>query len=250
MRFASVSACPLFLIKYPLSVALPLETLIELAIDVERKKMEIILESYRATWTMCLGLLVFAIVTAALVTRVSVPKLDWVMKAKPVFAASLLLWFLFLSLMLTLIDEPSIPLPEWISMSMVFMLSAFLGIPLSVPMLAVAVWSMHAAACKQPIRLGALVTLALGTFMLGCAASNVHDLLWCGCYTEGFTQHRPAGSDIQAFIDLGSLFGISTEITADYATLGACAVVLIITELIIACASLRRFMRLYSNDEA
>jgi hypothetical protein len=75
-------------------------------------------------------------------------------------------------------------------------------------------------------------------------AFNAHDFLYCGIITKGFAKHYPAGADVQAFIDLGDFFGIPQHVTADYATLGACAFFLIAAELIMAFASLRRLVKL------
>jgi hypothetical protein len=85
-----------------------------------------------------------------------------------------------------------------------------------------------------------LALVLLGSFALGCAASNIHDVAWCGTITDGYTHHHKAGYDLDYFVAFGNYFGISRDVLADYATLGPCALVLVLGELLVALACFTR----------
>ena len=204
-----------------------------------------------ATWPMCVGLLAFGASVSALIRYLRLPWLDFSLNAWAVFWISVSSWFISHSIMLTLVDSPYLNLissARQETITWLFMLGAFLGIPLTVPLLAAAVWSLYRAARRERVRCGPLFLLMLGTFMLGLGTSNAHDFLWCGIITEYFTKHYPAGNDLLFFIVLGRWFGIPEKVTADYATLGSCAVVLIAAELMMGVTSLRRWTRSLQNE--
>lgn len=213
--------------------------------------MTLFLPSLLATWPMCVGVLVFAAVVSVVVWFLRVPRLDVRLNAWVVFWVCAIAWFISHSIMLTLVDSPYLNLISSANQEVItwlFMLSAFLGIPLTVPLLAGGVWSLYCGARREAVRLGPLALLMFGTFMLGLGTSNAHDFLWCGIITEYFTKHYGAGSDLLFFIVMGGWFNIPEQVTADYATLGSCAVVLITAELMMGTTSLYRWVRLMKAD--
>ena len=107
-----------------------------------------------------------------------------------------------------------------------------------------------AAALRTQDAVVGAASLALvmrGTFGLGCAASNIHDVAWCAAITDNFTKHFAAGFDLDYFVAFGNKFGISREVLADYATLGPCAFVMVAGELAVAAACFLRLSKLSEN---
>jgi len=209
--------------------------------------MTLFFPSLLATWPMCVGLTIFAAAVSACVWYLRIPRLNVSLNALAVFWLCIILWFVSHSIMLTLVDSPYLNLISSANQEVItwlFMLSAFLGIPMTIPLLAASVWALHCAMKREPVRLGPLALLMFGAFMLGLGTSNAHDFLWCGIITEYFTKHYAAGSDLLFFIVMGGWFGIPEQVTADYATLGSCATVLITAELMMGAASLYRWARL------
>lgn len=201
------------------------------------------LNAYAKTWDMCLAMFLFFVVVGLVARFMPVGRLDTAISPRPVLYGCLSIWFFLLSVCLTLIDFPHFNLtPEmkdWL-----FMFSAFLGIPVSVPFLAGAVWAAAYQLNNAPVRLLPLALIMLGSFALACAASNIHDVAWCGVITNGYTGHYAAGYDLDFFVAFGEWFGIARETTADYATLGPCAFVMVIGELITALCCFKRLSAL------
>ncbi len=176
---------------------------------------------------------------AFLALLLKIGKRDWECPPMPVFYLSVAVWFLLLSLLLTLIDEPRLDALKGIE-SLAFMVSAFFGIPLSMPLLAVAVHARVCALHGKRLGLGAALLMALGAFALGLAASNIHDIVWCGAITEGFAKNVKAGGDLDAFAWLGGRLGIPDGTMYDYLTLGSSAFVMVLGEIGWAVACFRR----------
>jgi len=199
-------------------------------------------EAYIETWPM--GLLSLAVLwgVAALAWWFRAPRLDRLLPAKGVFWACVVPGFVVLALCLTLIDKPhfdvSAETKNWL-----FIFSAFLGIPLAVPLLLCAVWALAHQVRGEKARLSSLALVALVGLGLGGSASNLHDVLWCGIITDGYTQHFKAGYDLDLFVAFGNLFGIPDEVLQDYATLGPYTVLLVLGELTVAAAALLRLLR-------
>jgi len=192
-------------------------------------------QSYSETWLMCLACFGFFVAVAALTWKIRVPGWDPALPSHPIFAASAAAFVLFMGILLTLIDKPHLSAtPE--TLEWLFMFSAFLGIPMAIPLLAWSMWALAHSLRGEPMRLGAFLLIGLGSFALGCAASNMHDLLWCGIITNGYAEHFKAGYDLDLFVAFGSHFGLSREVCADYATLGPYTAVLIAGELLVAVA--------------
>lgn len=211
--------------------------------------MTVVLHAYLMAWPLCLGILAFAAAVSAAAHFLRIPRLDVTLNAPAVFWGCLAAWLVFFSIIMTLIDSPYLKVSQEVIVWL-FMTSAFLGIPMSVPLFAGTVWALCLAARGERVRLGGLLLLFLGTFMLGCVTSNMHDVLWCGVITDWYTKSYPAGGDLLPFYALGRIFLIPTERIADYAVFGPCAFVLILAELIIAFFSLRRLLRLGASDSS
>jgi hypothetical protein len=146
---------------------------------------------------------------------------------------------------MTLIDSPRLPLSKEM-IDWLFMFSAFLGIPVSIPLFAAFVLAWHSNMQGKDVELSKLALVMLGTFGLGCAVSNMHDVLWCGIITDGYSKHYSAGYDLDVFVAVGGLFGIPREILADYTTLGPCAMVLILGELLVSVVCGLRLRKLHA----
>jgi hypothetical protein len=123
------------------------------------------------------------------------------------------------------------------------MLFSFLGIPLTIPMLTGAIWALSRGVHNERTPLSELVLVMLAGFGLGCAASNIHDIAWCGVITNWYTQPFEAGYDLVVFATVGQWFGISEEVLYDYATLGPCAAVLVAGELMVSVVCFLRLWR-------
>lgn len=202
----------------------------------------LILEALVKTWSMCLCTLGLSVVVALLVYRVRMPRLDPNLPAKPVFWLCIAGWFVLMSVCLTLIDKPHFDLAP-LTKNWLFMVSAFLGIPMTVPLLACAAWALAHEFVGKPVRLSALIVMAVGSFALGCAASNIHDVVWCGAITDWYTQHHKGGYDLDAFVAFGKRFGIPGPVLKDYATLGPYAMLLVLGEITVAVASFIRLRK-------
>ena len=199
----------------------------------------LIVQTFLAVWPLCVGFAVFFCCVSLLTWFLRIPRLDWMLPARTVFGVALIAWLLLLSVLMTLIDSPHLHLSKY-TIDMLFMVSAFLGLPLSMPMLASCIFSLVYALRGERVRLSSLLLVSLGTFALGCVTSNLHDVAWCGIITDGFSKHYAAGGDLDAFVWTGMLFGIKREVLADYATLGPCAIVLVLGELLVAITSFGR----------
>ncbi len=206
-------------------------------------RLSMLCDVYAKTAYMCLGLLVFFGVVSLLACFLNVRRLNFDIRAKTAFWACLVPGFILITVCLTLIDEPRWGLSGGV-MSWMFMLSAFLGVPVALPLLAGAAWASAHRLLKAPVRAGSFALVLLGVFALGCAASNIHDVIWCAAITNTYAHHEVAGGDLAAFVALGNKFGIASEVLSDYATLGPCAIVMVIGELTVAAACFRRLARL------
>ena len=206
-----------------------------------------IAQTYLAIWPLCVGFLVFFGMVSLLAWRLRIPQLDYALPARAVFWITLIVWVVLLSGLMTLVDSPHLPLSKY-AIDMLFMVSAFLGLPLSMPVLATCIFSLVYALRKECVPLSSLLLVSVGTFALGCVTSNMHDVVWCGIITDGYSKHYAAGGDLDAFVWVGTLFGIKREILADYATLGPCAIVLVLGELLVAVASFGRLTALHTSN--
>ncbi len=200
------------------------------------------LSAYPKTWPMCLATVLFFAVAVGLTLRVRVPRLDRALPARPLFWGLVVAWLVLMSLLLTLIDKPHFALSGE-AKNWTFMFSAFLGVPVTVPLLAGAVWALNHHLLRKTVRLSGLVLLAIGAWGLGCAASNIHDVLWCGVITDGYSKSFEAGYDLDLFVAFGECFGIEGKILADYVVLGPYALLLVAGELAVATAAFIRLGR-------
>lgn len=207
-------------------------------------RASIFLEAYGKTWSMCFVFLLFFASVAMLARRLRLPQFDCDIPAKRSAWLCAVPGFLLLALCLTLIDKPKFPMTD-VTAEWLFMFSAFLGIPAALPLITGGIWALAHHMQELPLRLSSLALLMLGTFALGCAASNLHDLAWCGAITDGYTKHFAAGYDLDYFVACGQYFGIPRETLGDYATLGPFAAVLVLGELLVAAAA---FARLLSEE--
>jgi hypothetical protein len=212
-------------------------------------RLSLLADVYGKTWSLCLALLVFFGVVGLLAYRLRVKRLDFRIPARPVFWGCVVPGFVLMAVCLTLIDKPYFHIPDE-TKNWQFMFSAFLGVPVSLPMLAGAAWAAAHYLQRIPVRVSSLALLMLGVFALGCAASNIHDVVWCGAITDWYLHHHKAGYDLDYFVALGKPFGISREVLADYATLGPCAVVLVAGELFVALACFLRLGQPLDNGQS
>ena len=209
----------------------------------------IALQTFQAIWPLCVALGVFFALVSWAALCLSIPRLNCMLNSWRVFWSSLITWLIFMSIVMTLIDSPHLNLSKG-AIDMLFMVSAFLGLPMSVPLLAVGLWALTYALRNERVPLASLVWVMLGTFGLGTAMSNVHDILWCGIITEGFTKHFAAGPDLVVFAFVGRLFGISDKVMYDYATLGLCAVLLVTGEMVVVWSCFLRLKKTYAKNIA
>ena len=203
----------------------------------------LIFQAYLDTWPLCLGLACFFVMLSGLAHFVRMPWGKHTVNARFLFWSSLLFWLVFMSIITTLIDSPYLPVSQE-AITWLFMLSAFLGLPLSMPPLALAVWALYAAAQRRRVRFSTVGLLSLGFFALGAVTSNMHDVLWCGIITHGYNHPYPAGGDLAFFYAVARLFSIPDKISADYATFGACMIIMVMAELMLAAVCLRRVHRI------
>ncbi len=206
----------------------------------------LIFDTYVRMWPMLIGIVALFIVLIGLIWRVRAPRLDLDLRPGRVLWSCLISWLVLASVCLTLIDEPYFSVSQDVK-NWMFMLSAFLGIPLTMPLLAGMVWAWGCRVRNEPVMLGALVLVMLAAFWLGCAASNVHDIVWCGVITDGYTKHYAAGSDIAFFIEPAKWVGIPESISADYASLGPFAIIFVVGELMVFAASFGRLNHSYAR---
>lgn len=200
--------------------------------------------SYSYTWSMCLFTFAFFAAFGALAYWLRFPKLDISLRPGPIAAVFGAIALVLMAVLLTLIDKPHLnasrEMIEWY-----FMFSAFLGIPVAMPFIAGAVWALAHYLKEEEMELGGLLLVCLGAFALGCAASNMHDVAWCGIITKGYSEHYKAGFDLDIFVAFAKWFGIPEEISADYLTLGPYTVVMVLGELTAAAGAFLRLHKLY-----
>ncbi len=205
----------------------------------------LVFQTYMNAWPLCLGLIGFLAVLSGFAHFVWLPRRECSVNARPLFWATLVFWVVFMSIVTTLIDSPYLPVSQE-AITWMFMISAFLGLPLSMPPLAVAVWALFAAARRERVRVSTLCLLSLGAFALGAVTSNMHDVLWCGIITHGYSQPHPAGGDLAFFYAVARLFPVPEKIYADYATFGACMIIMVLGELSVAAVCLHRVFKIES----
>jgi hypothetical protein len=194
------------------------------------------------TWPLCLTFLAFfGIVSGA---AWFIPWLKWrrSLSSGPAFILLTLLWVLTMGICLTFVDSPYLNASSEV-ISWLFMLFSFLGIPLTIPLLTGAVWTLAHGVRGERTPLSELLLIMLAGLGLGCAASNIHDIAWCGIITQWYTKPYGAGGDLIAFATAGQWFGISEKILYDYATLGPCAAILVLGELMVSATSFARLWR-------
>lgn len=206
----------------------------------------LMLQAFRDTWTLCVGILVFFGVLSAIVHYLRFSRFQWTVNARGLFWVSLLLWLVFMSIVMTLVDSPYLKLSQ-AAINMLFMVAAFVGLPLCMPPLVAAFWGLYAALRGERVRLSTLLLLLLGSFSLGAVTSNMHDILWCGIITDWYSKPYAAGSDLVAFYFVAGFFGLPMEMLTDYAVFGSCMVVMVIGELVLAHFCLRRIIRIESQ---
>ncbi len=208
----------------------------------------LIFDTFSRTWPMCFFSFLFFAIVAIVTVWFRVGSLDVRLPAGIVSSALLVGWLALSGVCLTLIDKPHFDMtPEmkdWL-----FMFSAFLGIPLTVPMMSGGIWALAHYLRREPVRLSSLSLVSLAGFALGCAASNIHDIAWCGVITSGYTQHFKAGYDLDIFVAFGQMFGIPREALADYATLGPYTMVLVAGELLVAMTALWRLRVVFDAEK-
>lgn len=204
----------------------------------------LIIETYARMWPLIIGIVALVIAIMGLIWRVRLPRFERPLRPGRVLWSCLIAWLILASVCLTLIDEPYFSVSKEVK-NWMFMLSAFLGIPLSMPLLAGMVWAWGCRLRNESVALGALVLVMLAAFWLGLAASNVHDIVWCGVITDGFRKHYGAGSDIAFFYGPATWLGIPKSVAADYAALGPFAIIFVAGELAIFTTAFARLNRSY-----
>ncbi len=200
------------------------------------------------TWPLCLAFLVFFCAASCAAWWFPWRKWSCAVSSTGVFVAFTVLWVATMGICLTFVDSPYLNLSK-AAIDWLFMLFAFLGIPLTIPFLTGAVWAFSHGARGERTPLAGLLLVMLAGFGLGCAASNIHDIAWCGIITKGYTVPYKAGGDLLAFATAGEWFGISEETLYDYAALGPCASVLVLGELVFAVVCFARIARLGHNKD-
>ena len=103
-------------------------------------RLSLFADVYGKTWSMCVALLLFFGVVGLLAHRIRVKRLDFRIRARPVFGVCVLPGFVLMAVCLTLIDKPYFHMSD-LAKSWLFMFAAFLGVPVSLPMLAGAAWA-------------------------------------------------------------------------------------------------------------
>lgn len=206
----------------------------------------LVFETFKAIWPMCLGFIALFLAAGALVYFLRIPRWERSLNARAVFWVCCVLWVIFMGIVMTLVDSPYLPLSQG-TITWLFMLAAFLGIPMAMPLLAGIFWALQCSLRKESIPLSTLLLVMFAAFGLGLAISNMHDILWCGIITDGFSKHYKAGGDLDFFVYAGLPFGVPRETTADYAALGPFAILLVIGELFWTAVSV---LRLKKNNTA
>jgi hypothetical protein len=202
-----------------------------------------------AVWPMILFIVVLFASLSMVALKLRIPALECELPPKPVFRVLIVLWFIFICILMTLIDSPYIDALKGIE-SMLFMVSAFFGLPLSMPIFTVAIYAFICGMHKKRVLFSSACLLGLGSFGLGLAFSNVHDVVWCGCITDGYSHAHKAGGDLAAFAWLGERFGLPDDRLYDYATLGPGAFIMVLGELLMAFAAFLRLKWNYESTEA
>ncbi len=205
----------------------------------------LILETYARMWPMVIGIVALVIGLVGLTWWVRVPRFERPLRPSRVLWSCLIAWLVLASVCLTLIDEPYFNVSKEVK-NWMFMISAFLGIPLTMPLLAGMVWAWACHLRNESVALGALVLVMLAAFWLGLAASNIHDIAWCGVITDGFKKHYTAGSDIAFFYKPATWLGIPESVAADYAALGPFAIIFVAGELAVFATTFARLNRSYA----
>lgn len=194
------------------------------------------------TWPLCLMFILFF--GAASYAAWWFPWRKWsgALPSGVVFFVFTVLWVITMGICLTFVDSPFLNLSRE-AIDWLFMLAAFLGIPLTIPLLTGAVWALAHGIRGERTPIAPLLLVMLAGFGLGCAASNIHDIAWCGIITKWYTQPYKAGGDLLAFATVGQWFGIPEEVLYDYAALGPCTFIMVLGELAFASTCFARLIR-------
>jgi len=191
------------------------------------------------TWPLCVAFAVFYGAASCAAWWFPWRKCKCTLPSGPTLIVLSLLWVAAMGVCLTFVDSPFLNLSKT-AIDWLFMLFAFLGIPLTIPLLTGAVWALAYGAHRERTPIAGLLLVMLAGFGMGCAASNIHDVAWCGIITKWYTQPYAAGGDLLAFATVGQWFGIPEKVLYDYAALGPCAAVMVLGELVFAAACLAR----------
>lgn len=193
-------------------------------------------------WLLCLAFAAFFVAVAAAAWWIPWSKWHRSVSSGCTFIVFVMLWVITMGACLTFVDSPHLDLSKE-AIDWLFMVSSFLGIPLTIPLLTGAICAFSRGLRNERTPLPELVLIMLAGFGLGCAASNIHDVVWCGVITEWYTQSYKAGYDLVVFATVGQWFGISEKVLYDYATLGPCAAVLVAGELMVSAICFCRLWR-------
>jgi hypothetical protein len=204
--------------------------------------MSLVPDAFIKTGPMCFFSFAFFVLVAIMAMNVRIRQLNFHLPSGFIAYSFFIIWVILSGICLTLIDKPHFDMTP-VMKDWLFMFSAFLGIPVTVPLMSGGVWALAHHLKGQKVTLSSLALISLAGFAMGCAASNIHDVVWCGVITDGYSQHHAAGYDLDLFVAFGQMFGIPREVSADYATLGPYTMVLVTGELLVAVVSLIRLRK-------
>ena len=193
-------------------------------------------------WPLCLSFILFFAGVSAVAWWMPWGKWRCSVSSGYTFIILSILWVITMGVCLTFADSPRLELSRE-TIDCLFMFSTFLGIPMTIPLLTGAIWALSRGVQNERTPLSELALVMLAGFGLGCAASNIHDIAWCGVITHWYTQPFEAGYDLDVFAAVGKWFGIPEKVLYDYATLGPCAAVLVVGELLVSVVCFTRLWR-------
>lgn len=176
---------------------------------------------------------------AILLYKLHIPNFH--LSPKPLFKITIPILFISLSLILTFIDKPPLNLsPETIDW--LFMFSAFLGVPLLLPLLSSSIYSLFSHLHNKKLSLPSIIYLSIFTLFLGCAASSIRDIIWCATHSNFFSTYDPGGYDLSIFFSFGSLLGVTPSTTQNYSTFGQYSILLFICEILLSYMSYKKLI--------
>jgi len=122
-------------------------------------------------------------------------------------------------------------------MFVVFAILAFYILPIALGFLGLYAYIIG----REEYHFGSAILLVVGMVSFGCLGSNLHDVIWCGVATEGYTTTNLAGDDLYLWF---VFFGIMDRSITDYRIFGFYMLIQVVIEITVGTIAFYQYYKL------